>query len=66
MGQQHRTDNVAHIDIRLALPAVAQDAQLGRILSQPTPDEVEADAMRLPAADHVAEAKGAAAQASNI
>ena len=52
-------DDVVDMDVGLALRAVAEDAQVRRIREQP-PHEIEADAVRLPRADDVAEAEGAA------
>ena len=61
VGEQHRADDVGDMDVRFALLAVAEDAELCRVLAQPA-DEVEADAVRLPPADDVAEAEGTAAR----
>ncbi len=53
-GQQDGVDDVGHVHVGLALPAVAQDVELGGILEQ-APDEVVADAVGLAGPDHVPE-----------
>src|SRR5262245_6216858 len=56
MGRQNGVDDIVDVDVRLALPAVPEDRQLRSVLEQPA-DEVEADAVRLPRPDDVAEAE---------
>src|SRR5207253_9467580 len=46
VGEEHGVDHVVDVDIRLALRAVSQDLERVGPLQQ-TPDEVEADAVRL-------------------
>src|SRR5215210_1398646 len=56
MRGQHRVDHVLDVDVRLALGAVAENSQRARVGEQAA-DEVEPDAVGLPRADDVAEAK---------
>ena len=68
--EEHSAHHVVDVDVRLRLAAVAQDAQRDRLLArrhraQQRPREVEADAVGLARADHVAEAEGAAGQAEH-
>jgi hypothetical protein len=56
---QHRGNDVRNVHVGLTLRAIAQDAQLRRVVEQPA-REVEADPVRLTRADHVAEAESAA------
>ena len=58
-GEEHSGYDVGDMDIRFALPAVAEDAESCRVLAEPA-HEIEPDAMGLPAAHDVAEAEDTA------
>src|SRR6185312_9935471 len=62
--EQHGSDDVLHMDVRLALRAVAEDAQPARVREKRA-REVEADAVGLARADDVAEPKRAAGEAEH-
>ncbi len=61
MRQQNRFDDVFHMNVGLALPAVAQDSQPIGLNAQPA-NKIEPDAVGLPGAHYVAEAERAGAQ----
>src|SRR5262249_48797538 len=54
MSEQHGFDDIRDMDVRFALLTVTKNPQPGRISNQPA-DEIETDAMRLAAADNIAE-----------
>ena len=62
--RQDCIDDVIDMNVTLALAAVPQNAELGRIFKQPS-YEIEADSMCLMRSDDVAKAKGTTAQAKH-